>query len=266
MRILVTGATGNIGRMVVEHLHEAGAENIRALSNHPERTDFPDGVEVVKGYLKKPSTLPAAFEGVDRMYLAPVLDTVTEVVALAREAGISQIVDLSGDETTDWQPIAKAVEASDVDWTHLYAGEFMENTTIWAEQVRTTGEVREPYPAAANAPIAMDDIARVAATVLMGEGHIGKTYELTGPESITRAGRVLRLGEALGRDLKFVQVSREEAIAVLAPIMGEFAEWYVDGLAAMVDHPQVATATVAELTGRATIFEEWVTANADEFR
>ncbi len=252
--------------MVVNHLVDAGAKDIRALSNHPERTDFPDSVEVVKGYLKKPSTLPAAFEGVDRLYLAPVLETVTEVVGWARAAGVSQIVDLSGDDSTDWQPIAQAVEASGVGWTHLYAGEFMENTGIWAEQVRTTGEVREPYPAAANAPIAMDDIARVAAAVLLGEGHLGKTYELTGPESLTRAARVQQLGEVLGRDLKFVQVARAEAIAVLESAMGPYAEWYVDGLAAMADHPQLATGTVAELTGRATSFAEWVAANSAEFR
>ncbi|NNH74231.1 NAD(P)H-binding protein [Nocardia uniformis] len=266
MKILVTGATGSVGRMVVDHLVSMGADDIRALSNHPERTAFPPEVEVVEGYLRRPSSLPAAFEGVDRMYLAPALETVTEVVDLARQAGIGQIVDLSGDETTDWLPIAQAVEKSGVGWTHLFTGEFMENTVMWAEQIRTTGEVREPYPAAANAPIAMDDIARVAATVLLGTGHLGATYNLTGPETITRAGRVLALGEALGRDISFVTVPPGEAVALLEPAMGEFAQWYVDGLAAMVEHPQVATTTIADLTGRATTFAEWSVANAEEFR
>ncbi|MBF6331602.1 NAD(P)H-binding protein [Nocardia transvalensis] len=267
MKILVTGATGNIGRKVVDHLIALGADDIRALSNKPERAALPDGVEVVRGYLRRVETLPAAFEGVDRMYLAPVLETVGEVVELARAAGVRHIVDLSGDESTDWQPIAKAVEKSGVDWTHLYTGEFVENTTMWAEQIRSTGEVREPYPDAANAPIAMDDIARVAAAVLTQDGHAGVTYTLTGPETLTRVERVRQLGVALGCELSFVTVPREEAIALLEPQMGEFAAWYVDGLAAMAEHPQRATTTVADLTGRpATTFAEWAAANADEFR
>lgn len=266
MKILVTGATGNIGRLVVDHLVRLGADDIRALSNHPERTAFPPEVEVVKGYLKRPSSLPAAFEGVDRMYLAPLLETVTEVVESAHQAGIEHIVDLSGDDTTDWQPIAQAVENSGAGWTHLYTGEFMENTTIWAAQIRATGEVREAYPDTANAPIAMDDIARVAATVLLGTGHIGATYNLTGPETLTRATRIQLLAEAIGRDLPLLTVSPEEHIELLEPIMGEFARWYVEGLAAMGDHPQIATSSVADLTGHATSFAAWAAANVDQFR
>lgn len=188
MKILVTGATGNIGRMVVDHLLARGADDVRALTTNPARAQLPDGVEVAVGYLGRPETLPEAFAGVDRLYLAPVLETVTEVVRLAREAGVRQIVDLSGDEDTDWQPIARAVEASGLAWTHLYAGEFVENTTVWADQVRAAGDVREPYPDAANAPVAMGDIARVAAAVLLGDGHEGRVHTLTGPETMTRRG------------------------------------------------------------------------------
>ncbi|WP_280382326.1 NAD(P)H-binding protein [Nocardia wallacei] len=267
MKILVTGATANIGRMVVDHLVDLGAEDIRALSNHPERTAFPPEVEVVEGYLRRPSSLPAAFEGVERMYLAPVRETVTEVVESARRAGIEHIVDLSGDETSTWQPIARAVEKSGVGWTHLHAYEFMENATDWAEQIRTTGEVREPFPDSADAPIAMDDIARVAATVLLGDGHLGTTYTLTGPETFTRAERLGFLAEALGRELSFVTVPAEELIARLEPMLGEsFTRWYVAGLAARVEHPQAATGTVAELTGRSTTFAAWSAANAELFR
>ncbi|MDR7380723.1 hypothetical protein [Promicromonospora iranensis] len=122
--------------------------------------------------------LPEAFAGVDRMYLAPVLETVTEVVRLAREAGVRHIVDLSGDETTDWQPIARAVEGSGLAWTHLYAGEFVENTMVWADQVRTVGEVCEPYPDAANAPVAMVDDPQVATTTVEDvTGEPATTFE-----------------------------------------------------------------------------------------
>ncbi|WP_194819017.1 NAD(P)H-binding protein [Nocardia sp. XZ_19_385] len=266
MKILVTAATGNIGRKVVDHLLAAGAEDVRALSNHPERAAFPAEVEVARGYLGKVSSLAGAFEGVDRMYLAPVLETVDEVVALARKAGVRHIVDLSGDASTDWQPIARAVEQSGLDWTHLYAGEFSENATIWCDQIRASDEVRDPFPEAANAPITMDDIARVAAKVLLSDGHVGKTYDLTGPETLTRAEKIHQIGVAIGRDLTTVKVARDEAIRILEPAMGEYAEWYVDGIASMVEHPQQATTTVADLTGSATTFAQWATVNADQFR
>ncbi|GAA5051700.1 NmrA family NAD(P)-binding protein [Nocardia callitridis] len=243
-----------------------GADDIRALSNHPERTAFPPEVEVVKGYLKRPSSLPAAFEGVDRVYLAPSLETITDVVDLVSRAGIPHVVDLSGDENTNWHPIAQAVEKSDVGWTHLWTGEFMENSTDWAEQIRTTGAVREPYPDSGNAPIAMDDIARVAANILVSEGHLGKTYNLTGPETITRAQRLQYLADAIGRELEFVTVPPEELIALLEPAMGDYAGYFVNGLATRVDQPQLATTTVADLTGHATTFKAWATANADLFR
>ena len=267
MRILVTGATGNIGRMVVDHLVARGADDVRALTTNPARARLPDGVEVAEGYLRRLETLPAAFAGVDRVYLAPVLETVTDAVRLAREAGVRHIVDLSGDETTEWQPITQAVEASGLAWTHLYAGEFVENTAVWADQVRTTGEVREPYPDAANAPVAMDDIARVAAAALLQDGHEGHTYTLTGPETMTRAERARRLGVVLGRELAFRQVSLDEAAAVLEPAMGEYARWYLEGFAGMADSPQSATTTIADVTGSpATTFEQWATANVDAFR
>ena len=267
MKILVTGATGNIGRKVVDHLISLGADDIRALSNHPERADLPEEVEVVPGYVRRLSSLPAAFEGVERMYLAPALETVSDVVRLAHEAGIRRVVDLSGDENTDWQPVAQAVENSGMSWTHLFAGEFMDNYAMWADSVRDTGTVREPYPESANAAIAMDDIARVAATILTQDGHDGNTYTLTGPETLTRAERLRQIGVALGRELTFVTVSRAETVERLRPAMGDFAEWYVSGLAATVDHPQQATTAVADLSGRpATTFAEWAAAHADLFR
>ncbi|MEV0251025.1 NAD(P)H-binding protein [Nocardia sp. NPDC050712] len=266
MKILVTAATGNIGRKVVDHLLAAGAEDVRALSNHPERAAFPDGVEVVRGYLGKVSTLPEAFEGVDRVYLAPVLETVEAVVELAAKAGVQHIVDLSGDENTDWQPIARAVEGSGLAWTHLYAGEFSENAVGWAEQIRQSDQVRDPFPEAANAPITMDDIARVAATVLLSDGHAGRIYELTGPQTLTRGEKIRQIGAALGRDLDVVTIPRADAIRLFEPEMGEYAEWYVDGIGSTVAHPQQANTVVAEITGTATTFAQWAAASVELFR
>ena len=88
MRVLVTGATGNVGRLVVDHLVRAGGVEVRALTTNPGKARLPAGVEVVTGYLGRIDTLPPALAGVDRMYLAPLPGTVTEVLSAAREAGV----------------------------------------------------------------------------------------------------------------------------------------------------------------------------------
>lgn len=192
MTILVTGATANIGRKVVDHLVAAGAGAVRALTTDPARAALPEGVEVALGYLREPETLPAALEGVSAMYLAPTPDTVEEVLRLAREAGVERVVDLSGEHESWWGGVAKAVEASGLAWTHLSPGDFMENTLSWAPQIIATDAVREPYPEGRSTPIAMDDIPRVAAVALTTPGHEGRSYPLTGrrcsPASTWRSG------------------------------------------------------------------------------
>jgi uncharacterized protein YbjT (DUF2867 family) len=265
--ILVTGATGNIGRLVVDELLAAGATDVRALTNKPEKAALPPEVEVVRGYLGRVETLDGVFDGVERMYLAPLEDTVREVTAMAAKAGVQHIVDVSGPKDSWWAPVATAVEESGVAWTHLSPGEFMDNMLIWAEQIRTTGEVRDGYPDAANAQIDLGDIAAVAATALMEDGHTGNEYVLTGPETLTRAEMVGHIGAALGREIPCVRVGHDEAVAALEPAMGEFAHWYVDGMRDLTEHPQQANLLVEEITGRpATTFADWARKKVDEFR
>jgi uncharacterized protein YbjT (DUF2867 family) len=267
MRILVTGATGNVGRLVVDNLLAAGATEVRALTVSPAKAALPAGVEVVKGYLGRLETMPAALEGVDRMYLAPLRDTVREVMALARRAGVQQVVDLAGAEGSLWHDIEEAVEESGIPWTHLDAGEFMTNTTIWAEQIRSTGEVRDAYPTAAGAPIALEDIAAVAATVLLEDGHIGKAYELTGPQTLTRAQLVHTIGQVLGRDVPFVELTCDQAVEQLSKVIGDHAAWYLGRMADLVDNPQRAVSTVEGLTGRpGTTFADWAAEHIEIFR
>lgn len=269
MRILVTGATANVGRLVVDELLSAAPTGleIRALTTNPAKAALPPGVEVVKGYLGRPDTMPAALKGVDRMYLAPMPETVDDVVALAKQAGVRRIVDMSGEKDSWWAAVANAVEASGVDWTHLCPGEFMTNSTIWSEQIRTTGMVRDCHPQAANAPIDLGDIAAVAAVALLGDDHVGKQYYMTGPEALSRVDLVRRIGDALGREVPFVEISPSEAIEQLRPTMGEYAAWYINGRAELLDHPQAAVPTVEEVLGRpATTFAEWAVQHVEQFR
>ncbi|MEV6350691.1 NAD(P)H-binding protein [Actinoplanes sp. NPDC051851] len=268
MRILVTGATAKIGRMVVGELLARGATDIRALTVDPARAALPSPVEVVHGHFGRRGTVATALAGVDRMYLAPHLPTAAEVCAMAAAAGVRHIVDLAGVKGGEWQPIEDAVEASGAAWTHLEPGEFISNATIWAPQIRAGDEVRDAYPDVANAPVAEEDIAAVAAAVLLSDDHAGASLPLTGPAALSRREKVAELGAGLGRDLRYVELTGEAARARFTESMGPYGDWYLANLASMAAHPpQQVVSTVGDLLGRpATGYREWAAAHADLFR
>ncbi|MDN5913721.1 MAG: NAD(P)H-binding protein [Pseudonocardia sp.] len=298
MTVLVTGATGNIGRMVVDHLLARGATDVRALTVDPERAALPDGVEAVRGSLRRPDSLPAAFAGVQSLYLAPTPDTVEDVMALARESGVRHVVDLSGEPESWWGSVSGAVEASGPAWTHLWPADFVENVRTWLPQIRASGAVREPWPDGASTPTAMDDIAEVAAVALLAERssrsehgperssrsehgpgrssrsehgpgrHAGRAYPLTGPEPVSRRQMVRALSEATGRPIEFVRATPEETVQALRPSMGGTAEWYVGNvLPYLAEHEPAPNRLVEDITGRpGTTFAAWAHAHADELR
>src|SRR3954451_23203360 len=264
--ILVTGATGNIGRRIVDHLIDMGANDIRALTTDPVKANLPAGVAPVLGYLGRPESLPAALAGVDRMYPAPLPRTLDVTLELAKAANGSYLVALSG--VGYWQEHADAVVASGLANTQLGPGEFLENLALWADQITRTATVRDPYPGVVEAPISMDDIARVAAALLMKPepSHHGRMYAVTGPQSLTRAQIAEEIGVGIGVDVSFEQCSRDEAIEALQPAMGAEAAWYLDTVADFADKPQEANKLVAELTGvPAQSVADWARQNAALF-
>jgi uncharacterized protein YbjT (DUF2867 family) len=264
MTILVTGATGNIGRLVVNHLIELGANDIRALTKNPAKANLPDEVTAITGFLGDPDTLPAALEGVQRMYLAPLPSTLKPTLDLARKVGLEYVVALSGG--AHWQEHTDTIAASGLVNTQLGPGEFLENFAMWAEPIKATRTVREPYPDVVEAPISMNDIARVAATLLVKpeQTHYGQMYELTGPEALTRAQIAEQIGVGIGVDVTFEQCSREETEEALRPIMGDEVRWYLDLMAD--GEPQDANDLVAQLTGTpAESVAQWAARNAGLF-
>jgi uncharacterized protein YbjT (DUF2867 family) len=102
--------------------------------------------------------------------------------------------------------LEQAVAACGLEWAFLRCGGFATNTLGWAPQIRDRGVVRLPYPLAATAPIAARDIAAAATRTLLDNGPAGKTYVLTGPQSLTQADQVRVIGEAIGRQLRCVLV------------------------------------------------------------
>jgi uncharacterized protein YbjT (DUF2867 family) len=127
-----------------------------------------------------------------------------------------------------------------VDNTQLGPGEFLENLALWADQIRTSATVRDPYPNAVEALISMDDIARVAAALLVKpeQRHHGRMYAITGPGALTRAQIAEQIGVGIGVGVTLERCSRDEALAVLRPALGDEAGWYLDTVAGAVDTPQ----------------------------
>ena len=279
-RILVTGATGNVGRQVVAQLR--GTCRIRALSRSPQSANLPRDVEVVRGDLSAPETLDACLDGVDAVFLVWVAPFAAAAPALERIASQAErLVLLTSPHRTPHpffqQPnvlrsvhagLEQLVEASGVRWTFLRPGAFAVNCrNWWAPQIRNSDVVRWFYAAAATAPIDERDIAAVAVRALCDDGHGGKEYVLTGPESLTQREQVDIIGDAIGRPLRFEELSPESARRELLRMMPPaIADMLLSAYAATVDRPAFVTSTVADVSGApARSFHDWAVAHATEF-
>ncbi|MBB4682798.1 NAD(P)H-binding protein [Amycolatopsis jiangsuensis] len=276
MTILVTGATGNVGRLVVDELVARGA-GVRALTVDPQRAALPSGVEVVVGSIARPATLAPALEGVEAVYLAPYERTAPRVCELIREAGVPRVVALSGSSVGDvhegssghgFAAVERAVDAAGLARTFLRPGAFLMNLLGWAPAVRERGEVRSAYGEAAQTPIDLGDIAAVAAHTLTTEGHEGRTYVLSGPESVPLRELAAAIGDALGRELPFVELAPDEQVAewVGYGMPADVASWLVETYAQAVAQPEAPTGVVEDLLGRPGVsHREWAKANVAAF-
>ncbi|MER6947534.1 NmrA family NAD(P)-binding protein [Nonomuraea sp. NPDC000554] len=275
-KILVTGATGSVGRHVVSSLAEAGLE-VRALVRDPGRAALPEGVEVARGDLSSPSTLEPALRDVESVYLMwPRLPVQPGVVdAIARHARrvvylSTDVPDLEDGEqpTIFHQEIERQIRKSGLRWTFLRPIDFATNTLGWADQVRQ-GVVRWPYGQASRSLIHERDIAAVAVHVLTSAGHDRAGYVLTGPESLTHAEQVRIIGEAIGREVRWEDLPPETAREQLTAAWGdaEFVAARLKAWAGFVDSPERVTDTVERLLGRpARTFRSWAEEHADDFR
>jgi uncharacterized protein YbjT (DUF2867 family) len=284
MRVLVTGATGNVGRHVTTGLVKAGM-TVRALTRDPARVKA--DVEIVRGDLTKPETVP--FDGVDRVYLFPEPSTAKEVVDRARNAGVQRIVVLSsgavtgGLDTTFHLPVEQAVQESGLEWTHVRPGEFAANkVSLWGPSIRAERVVRDANPDAAWFPVHEQDVADVALKVLLEDGHHGKAYDVNGPGLISSREQVTAIADALGEEVRFEEVTPHEAREIYRKL-GGFAAEAADFLLGFTDYegnpadpadvadfdPSVLgpLPTAQVVTGNpARTFAQWARDRVEEFR
>lgn len=270
MRILVAGATGQIGRHLVHQLHQAG-HRVRALSRNPAAAALPPGVEVIQGDLTDVDTLIPAFDGVEAVHLITFggddgadLTNGSDIIDLAERSGIKRATVLTG-----WAPtsIETALEDTAIAWTLLQPVEIMLNTFDWADEIRATATVSTlaTWP---SAMVHEADIAAVAAHALTHDGHGGQTYALTGPEALTPEQRTAILAKATGRDISHVQLTEEQERQRLNA--HGYGDDYVEfGMQLALHPPQEAGTvlpTVKNVTGRpARTFTQWAHEHAEAF-
>lgn len=282
MTILVTGATGNIGRHIVRDLLATGRK-VRAMIRNPDASGLPAGVDVVPGDLTAPSSLPPVLDGVESVYLFPVLTAVEEFTSLAARAGVRRIVLLTGSwsagetlrDRESWTfPRYRAAEAvvedSGLEWTILRPCPFATNLLWWAPSIRAEGVVRAPYGASACPLIHEADIAAVAAHALSQDGHAGQRYVLTGAESVTQVEQAAAIGRAIGRDIRFAELTADEwrasVSAFLRPGIIDDLLRYWSETAADPGTAQRVSPTVEQVTGSpGRTIAQWAADHARDF-
>ena len=282
--ILVTGATGTVGRPLIEVLSTAGAD-IRAVIRKGQAAGLPAHVEVVVGDLSRPETIAPALRGVTALFLHPraVADAAFELVALAREQGVQRVVALSAiniDDPLDQQPsrsngdrnkeAEQAAVASGLEWVSLRPSSFASNTLqAWGAQIRAGDVVRYVYAAFEESLLDERDLAAVGARALLSDDLLGRRLMLSGPQSLSHAELVATIGEVIGRPLRFQEVEPE--VLKRGMIANGFAEPFVTALLARyareVGQAAPVTGEVERILGRpARSYAQWVADHADAFR
>ncbi|MEU7015753.1 NAD(P)H-binding protein [Streptomyces sp. NPDC046385] len=277
--IVVTGATGNVGRALVEALAAAG-EDVTAVSRRAPEAALPAGVRHRVGDLGRPVELKAVFDGADAVFLlvAGVGEELRprEIVDAAVAAGVRRLVLQSSQllgtrpESVSHAPLRNfeaAVRGSGLEWTVLRPSGFASNAFMWAESVRTARSVAAPFADVAMPVVDPADIADVAAAVLREGVHHGRTYVLTGPAAVTPREQAAALAGAVGAPVRFVAQSRAEARAELVRFLPEVA---VDGMLAVMGEPRAderrVSPDVERVLGRpGRPFSAWAERNAFAF-
>ena len=282
--ILVTGATGNVGRPLVAQLLARGAK-VRAISRHPNTAGLPDEAEVVEADPSRPESLHECFDGITAIFLnaRAVKTAAPEVLNLAKEAGLVRAVALAAanvDEDHARQPsrwrgdfnaeLERAVMASGLEGVSLRPTEYASNYLgLWAAQLHSGHIIRAPYGASQHAPIDERDIAAIAVEALLTDRLLGQKVPLTGPRSQSTRELADTIAEAVGRPIRFEEIPPE--VAGQAMLAQGFPEGFVTGYmllqAEAVDRPAPITHKGEEILGRpATDFATWAADHAESFQ
>jgi uncharacterized protein YbjT (DUF2867 family) len=298
MTILVTGASGNTGRCLVDRLVGAG-RRVRAMTRRPQAVTPRPGVEVVQGDFQRPETWPAVLDGVEQVYLFPFVDVDSEsgagFVDVAVRAGVRRFVVHSAaaaafdsddapddpgisalrrhlaEERLAHRAVERLVAASGAQWTHVRPGLLAVNALDWAGRIRRERVVRAPYPSAGFPWVHEADVADVAVAALLSDAHLGMAYTITGPVKVSQAEQATAIGAAIGARVGFEELTPPQARDqwLADGYDQQTVDWLIELLAAAVDGPDLLppTDTYQRITGRPPrTFARWALDHAADFR
>ena len=264
--VLVTGATGNTGRAIVDELTRRGAPVRAMVRAGADRAKLPAGIPVAVADFDDPASIAAALDGAERAYLVTpsserAEDQQRRFADLAATAGVRHLVVLSQLAADEHSPVRflryhAAVEQHvrdlGIPFTFLRPNLFFQGLLAFAGPIAAEGRFYAPIGDATVSAVDVRDIAAVAAVTLTEPGHEGAIYALTGPAAVTHAQIATALTDALGREVTFTDVPPD---AFADSLRGILPPWQVDGLLEDYAHYRRGEAAavspaVTEITGR----------------
>jgi uncharacterized protein YbjT (DUF2867 family) len=285
-KILISGATGNVGSAVLANLGSADVD-LRVLTHDESKAQAmrDQGVEAVLGDFLKPETLGPALEGVSTVFLlTPIhpdqVSQASNVIEAAKESGNDpRIVRLSVQQASHDAPARNSRQHAEIEdelvssglpYTLFRPQSFMQNTLMTTRTVASEGKIYQPFKDGRLGMIDARDIGEVAAKVLTEEGHEGKVYTLTGPAAISMYDVAQALSEVLGKEVSYINVPLEKAKEAMlkrglsewrANVLIEYAKAHSEG------YSNFTTKDVEQLTGHpATSYKMFASNFAQVFR
>ncbi|HWZ97702.1 MAG TPA: SDR family oxidoreductase [Candidatus Dormibacteraeota bacterium] len=282
--ILITGASGSVGREVVREMMKTGGEFCAMFRSKEEAAKAPQGVKTVIADFADAGSLQRALEGVESVFLvcSPVQQLVElegNMIEECKKAGVKKIVLNSalgagdcGKSFPSWhRKVEDKLEASGVEFVFLRPNGFMQNILAFlAPSIKAQGAFYDAMGNAKTSYVDVRDVGAVAARTLTAAGHSGKIYELNGPEALTQDEIAKRISEKSGRVVSHVNIPREAHQKAMLDLgmpewqvkaLIELQDYYVSGRAATVD------GVVEKLLGRpARTMDAFLAENASEFR
>ena len=282
--ILITGGTGKVGQELVRQLSKVGVSARVLVRTETSAGSIRDlGLDAVLGDLTDPRSVREALRGVEKAFLlAPPSQTETDLkcrfIAAAKEAGVRQVVMVTAAGNTHYSPVFQArqharaedcLKTSGLHFAIVQPTFFMQNFITQAEGIQSQGAVYGNFGDGQISFVDTRDIAAVAGCCLTEDGHDRETYVLTGPEGLTHRMVVEKLSAALGRKVRYIDLSAEQSISGMTS-MG-YPEWLAADLARLAQNVAaglfaMTTDVVERITKRPPIrFDQFLQDNLSAF-